>query len=134
LISLKFTEREAPFCSGMRNSALLLIALLALPAAASAQPDGPAARGRAIVQRNCGMCHAVGRGGRSPNAAAPAFRDLGMNYPIDNLSESLAEGILTGHPAMPEFRFKPAEVRDIIQYLKSVQVRRDVSTYPVPIA
>ena len=117
----------------MRTLALLLAAALALPAVASAQPEGPAVRGRAIVQRNCGMCHAVGRSGASPNAAAPAFRDLSMNYPIDSLAEGLAEGLLTGHPAMPEFRFTPREVRDIIEYLKSVQVKHDASAYPPPI-
>ena len=115
----------------MRTSALLLVALLVLPAAASAQPDGPVARGRAIVQRNCGMCHAIARGGRSPNAAAPPFRDLSTNYAIDDLAEALSEGILTKHPAMPEFRFEPREVRDIIAYLKSVQTRRNASAYPV---
>ncbi len=117
----------------MYSKALLLVCLLALPAAAAAQPEGPAARGQALAQRNCGMCHAINRGGASPNRAAPAFRDLSNNYPVDNLAEALVEGILTGHPAMPQFRFKAGEVRDLIEYLKSVQVKRDASTYPVPV-
>ena len=35
--------------------------------------------------------------------------------------EPLAEGIITGHPTMPEFRFDPGQVGDIIAYLKSLE-------------
>ncbi len=57
-------------------------------------------------------------------AAAPAFRDLNRNYPLDNLGEALAEGILTGHPAMPEFQFAPEDINAILRYLESVQSHR----------
>ena len=40
------------------------------------------------------------------------------------MAEALAEGILTGHPAMPEFRFEPTQINDIILYLKSIQTRQ----------
>ncbi|HZZ35670.1 MAG TPA: cytochrome c, partial [Caulobacteraceae bacterium] len=59
--------------------------------------------GRDLVQKNCGGCHAVGKTGASPSPTAPAFRDLHQRYPVDSLAEALAEGILTGHPQMPEF-------------------------------
>jgi mono/diheme cytochrome c family protein len=36
-------------------------------------------------------------------------------------SGSLAEGIVTGHPAMPEFRLEPDQIGDIIAYLKSLE-------------
>jgi cytochrome c len=109
----------------LRNGFLagLTLAAALLPASASAD----AARGQALVQKNCGMCHAVGRTGASPNAAAPAFRDLHLRYPVDSLAEALAEGILTGHPQMPEFRFAPEEVNDIILYLKSIQTEQGAS-------
>jgi hypothetical protein len=42
-------------------------------------------------------------------------------YPVEDLQEPLAEGIITGHPAMPEFRFDPGQVGDIIAYLKSIE-------------
>lgn len=57
--------------------------------------------------------------------AAPAFRELHRRYSIENLAEALAEGMLVGHPAMPEFEFRPKDVRAIIAYLKSVQTRDD---------
>ena len=70
------------------------------------------------------MCHATARSDESALPQAPAFRDLHERYPIEGLSEALAEGILTGHPAMPEFRFTPAEVAEIIAYLQSIQSRQ----------
>ena len=96
--------------------------LAAVAALAQPPPQDPSvARGLALVTRNCSMCHAIGRVGDSPNPQAPHFRDLHQRYPIDNLGEALAEGILVGHPQMPEFRFSGQEVRDIIAYLKSIQ-------------
>lgn len=67
------------------------------------------------------MCHAIGKAGDSPNPIAPPFRRLHERYPVENLAEALAEGILVGHPEMPEFRFSAHEVLDIIAYLKSIQ-------------
>ena len=80
--------------------------------------------GRAIVQRNCAVCHATGPMGDSPIPEAPRFRELHKRYPVENLAEALAEGILTGHPMMPQFRFTPTEVSDIIAYLESIQTAR----------
>jgi mono/diheme cytochrome c family protein len=80
-------------------------------------------RGQTIVTRDCAACHAVGRSGTSRLREAPAFRTLGRRYPIESLEEALAEGIVTGHAAMPEFRFDPSDVGAIIAYLKSIQDR-----------
>lgn len=106
-------------------TALVLAAGLALAPAARAEPD--LARGHALVERNCGVCHAVGRADTSANPAAPAFRELHRRYPVDNLAEALAEGILTGHPQMPEFAFPPEDVSAIIAYLKSIQTHQGVA-------
>jgi mono/diheme cytochrome c family protein len=107
----------------MRRPVLAALGVAALAAAGVAQAAPSADRGLELVRRNCSMCHAIGEAGDSPNKQAPRFRELGRRYPIDDLAEALAEGILTGHPAMPQFRFSPAEVDDIIAYLKSIQVR-----------
>ena len=111
-----------------RNPALAVAvtaALIAAPALAQTTPhDRSVARGQAIVQRNCSMCHAIGPVGDSPNPQAPHFRDLHQRYPIDNLGEALAEGLIVGHPQMPEFRFSAEEVTDIIAYLKSIQTNQ----------
>lgn len=87
-------------------------------------PAPTLALGRALVVRNCGLCHAVGRSDASPKSGAPAFRDLSQRYEVEALGEALAEGILTGHPEMPEFRFAPHEVDAILRYLQSLQARQ----------
>jgi len=108
-----------------------LIAALAVATAARAQSD--TARGRLLVQRYCAGCHNVTRSGESPNRAAPPFRDLNQRYRIDDLGEALAEGILTGHPAMPEFQFPPKDVAAVLAYLKSIQRLQQASGPPAPI-
>ncbi|MGE3744056.1 MAG: cytochrome c [Geminicoccaceae bacterium] len=88
--------------------------------AAQAQ-DERVQRGHAFAQANCASCHAIGRTGTSPLQAAPAFRALHLRYPVENLAEALAEGIVTAHPAMPQFRLEVGEVGDLIAYLKSLE-------------
>jgi len=81
----------------------------------------PAQRGFVILKTNCSRCHAIGKIGESPLTIAPPFRTLHERYPIEDLEEPLAEGIITGHPTMPEFRFDPGQVGDIIAYLKTLE-------------
>lgn len=101
---------------------VLTIAALAFPAALQAEPLSPAAqRGRVFVQTHCASCHAIGRTGPSPLAIAPPFRDLHRQYPVETLEEALAEGIVTGHPTMPEFRLEPDQINGVIAYLKSLE-------------
>ena len=42
-------------------------------------------------------------------------------YPVESLQEALGEGIVTGHPDMPEFRFDAREVGDFIAFLKTLE-------------
>jgi cytochrome c len=82
----------------------------------------PAAqRGFVLLKTNCSRCHAIGKIGESPLKIAPPFRTLHERYPIEDLEKPLAEGIITGHPTMAEFRFDPGQVRDIIAYLKTLE-------------
>ena len=104
--------------------AIVLLAVALALVAATAAAAQSVAKGRAIVERNCGMCHAVGTTGDSPRPPAPRFRELHLRYPIDDLAEGLAEGLRSGHPMMPEFRFSPSEVSEIIAYLKSIQTQQ----------
>jgi mono/diheme cytochrome c family protein len=80
-------------------------------------------KGEVLVKQNCSRCHAIGKEGASPHPEAPPFRTLSSRYPIEDLSESLAEGIVSGHPDMPIFVFSPADVEAIIEYLNSIQER-----------
>jgi hypothetical protein len=49
------------------------------------------------------------------------MRDLRNRYPVDQLAESLAEGIVTGHPDMPAVTFDRAEVEAFLAYLRSLE-------------
>lgn len=80
-----------------------------------------AAQGRAILEKNCSRCHAIGLTGASPHPQAPPFRDVVNRYPVEDLEESLAEGIMSGHPDMPEFVFDADEITAIIGYLNSLK-------------
>ena len=96
--------------------------IMALPTAQQAIAQN-LKRGEDLLTRSCASCHAIGRNGESPNKSAPAFRNLGQRYPIESLEEALGEGIMTGHPDMPEFTFDAKDVGAIIAYLKSIQQR-----------
>jgi cytochrome c len=102
-------------------AALAMFFALAIQPARSEQLTPDAKAGFTILDKNCSRCHAIGRTGSSPLKAAPPFRTLHTRYPVESLEESLAEGIITGHPAMPEFHFEPDQVGDIIAYLKSLE-------------
>lgn len=81
---------------------------------------GSADRGAILVRQKCAGCHAVEGAGTSSMVAAPPFRDLGQEYPVQNLQEAFAEGLVTAHPAMPAFQFEPAQIADVIAYLENV--------------
>jgi cytochrome c len=77
--------------------------------------------GKALAEEKCQTCHAVGIKGDSENLMAPPLRVLAQNYPIEDLSEAFAEGILIGHSEMPEFRFEPAQLDALLAYIESIQ-------------
>ena len=106
----------------MRASLLLLPLLMLSPAAAG---ERPVEEGQAIVKANCSRCHAIAPTGESPNPKSPPFRTLSKKYPVQNLEEALAEGIIVGHEneQMPPFQFSPSQVEAIIAYLESVQAK-----------
>ena len=109
----------------MRASLLLGLLLPLLIAATSAAADALVDEGQAIVKANCSRCHAIGPTGESPNPKSPPFRTLSKKYPVRNLEEALAEGIIVGHESeqMPPFEFSPSQVEAIIAYLSSVQAK-----------
>jgi len=87
---------------------------------------GTLAQGRALIEANCARCHAFRQDDQSPHAAAPPFRVVVSRYPPQTLAEALAEGIVSGHPDMPEFVFDPPEIRAIIAYLDSLEPVPDI--------
>lgn len=51
---------------------------------------------------------------------APPFRLLPQRYPVEHLAEALAEGIVTGHAAMPQFVFDPPEIDALLAFIDSL--------------
>jgi len=100
--------------------AAFLLLLLGAPLAWAVEKD-LTAKGEVLVRENCSRCHAIGTEGDSPHPDAPPFRTLSSKYPVEDLAESLAEGIVSGHPDMPIFVFSPHDVAAIIEYLQSIQ-------------
>lgn len=105
-----------------QTAGLILVAWISVAMAAGAAGAGDAERGRAIAEAACARCHALGTTGDSPHADAPAFRTLSERYPVAHLQEALGEGMVVGHPDMPEVTLAPAQIDDFIAYLQSIQV------------
>ncbi len=97
--------------------AVLVLTMAPFAAFASGPMSESVRQGQAIVRNACGTCHATETSGASGDPEAPPFRDIATRYPPEDLSESLAEGIDTGHPDMPEFVFEPDAIGAIIAYL-----------------
>jgi mono/diheme cytochrome c family protein len=118
-------SKDAHEMPRLAATALPLIALAALlasrPAHAAGEGDVNVARGQSIATEKCARCHAIGLEGPSPHEKAPPFRTLATRYPVENLAEALAEGIVTGHPDMPAFVFQPHEIEAFLAYLASVR-------------
>ena len=78
-------------------------------------------RGERLVSTHCAMCHAIGRADSSPHRTAPPLRIVLRLYPMESLQESLIEGLTSGHPEMPTFRFSDGDAAAILSYLESIQ-------------
>ncbi|WP_206455553.1 c-type cytochrome [Aurantimonas marina] len=92
-----------------------------VPAFASGQQKDEIAHGLALVEDNCIRCHGIGKADKSSHPDAPEFRTLSERYPIEALGEAFVEGIVTGHPDMPEFMATPVQTAAIIAYIESIQ-------------
>lgn len=100
-----------------------LCVLLAVSAAACSS-ETAADKGKTALETRCARCHAIGETDKSPRADAPPFREIVKRYPPEDLAESLAEGITSGHPDMPQFVLTPAEIGAVIEYLGTLMPNR----------
>jgi mono/diheme cytochrome c family protein len=106
----------------MRLVVSIFAALACLPMSSFAQVRSPSEqRGFRLAMTHCARCHSIDKVTESPLKLAPPFRTLHLKYPVDTLQEALAEGIVTGHPTMPEFRFEPDQIGDFLAFLKTLE-------------
>src|SRR5258705_11430031 len=102
--------------SALRQTLATLILMTPVLAASPAEQ-----RGKTFALNNCARCHSIDRASQSPLKIAPPFRTLHLRYPVETLSEALAEGIETGHPTMPAFQLDPDQINDLLSYLNSLE-------------
>jgi cytochrome c len=100
---------------GLTSPTFVLLANAPIAQGASVQ------RGLNIARTYCARCHSIDKVSASPLKIAPPFRTLHNSYAVESLEEPLAEGIVTGHPSMPEFRLEPDQIADFIAFLKSLE-------------
>jgi cytochrome c len=104
------------------SSAIILAALLVSQPLSTAPANAAnVAQGRRLASLYCAKCHAIDKVSPSPLTIAPPFRTLHERYPVETLQEALAEGIVVGHPTMPQFRFEPDQIGDFLAFLKTLE-------------
>jgi tetratricopeptide (TPR) repeat protein len=96
------------------------LARLGEPEIVTLESDRLVAQGKALAQKNCAWCHAIGKTGASANPRAPAWRDIHKRHPILALRDPLSRGIARPHDEMPQFQLSDDEVDTIIAYINSL--------------
>lgn len=101
-------------------AALAFLVLVTINAPGASAAQGGAVDGKAILEANCGRCHAIAASGPSPHPQAPPLREVYLKYPIDQLEEGFAEGMGSRHRGMPQVQFSDEQVAAILAYLGAV--------------
>jgi mono/diheme cytochrome c family protein len=114
-------ERQQTQEKAMMRPFTLFHALIILASFATETFAASVERGRNLARTYCAGCHSTDKVTNSPLAIAPPFRTLHKKYAVETLEEPLAEGIVTGHPTMPEFSFASDQIGDFIAFLKSLE-------------
>jgi mono/diheme cytochrome c family protein len=96
---------------------LLLCASFLVPFAAVAAGD--AESGRALAERWCASCHAIGPA--QTTDAAPAFTTLGAQGRRD--PARLRAWLADPHPPMPNPGLSRQQIEDVIAFMQSVGAR-----------
>lgn len=95
-------------------NALSICALVSISGTSPGSAVNPE-QGKRLALTYCARCHSIDKVTPSPLRIAPPFRTLHEHYPVESLQEALAEGIVTGHPSMPQFSFDADQVGDLPQ-------------------
>ena len=104
-----------------RRRTITLAFLMLIVAAPATTAETPQQRGEVLARGMCGACHAIGKIGNSKHPAAPRFRTLDNQTNLSKLSRRLQGGLLTGHEAMPLFRFSRDDADAMVAYIRSIQ-------------
>jgi len=102
-------------------AASLLCWSAASHAATASQLKG---KGKALLQENCGRCHAIGAAGRSRLKDAPPMRSIYARFAPRELQAELREGMVSRHRDMPQIDFSDEDVDAILAYLYGLATRK----------
>jgi len=80
--------------------------------------------GKALVETNCGTCHATGVEGASAHPKAPPFRLIYTRIPVETLADTLLAKATPDHSDMPKFTITARQAGDIAEYVASIQPER----------
>ena len=78
------------------------------------------AQGKKLYRDKCQICHGVNGKGDGPAASALSPRPANFTDPRfwqGNVDKKITDTIENGHGMMPSFNLKPAQIKDIIDYL-----------------
>ena len=107
------------------QQALIAGLLATWPAASDAATTSELrSRGKAVLQQNCGRCHAIGARGKSPLEGAPPMRTIYGRFAPRELQAELREGMVSRHRAMPQIEFSDEDTDAILAYLYALAVRK----------
>mgnify|MGYP001207731975 CR=1 FL=1 len=84
------------------SAAILACVLVVSPMLVRAEQP-TAEEGQGLAEANCTRCHAIGKDGASPLAAAPPFRDVAARYSLEELMDAFMEGLPVRHEIMPDW-------------------------------
>lgn len=102
------------------KTAIMGLIAVGLASVAGAEQRADLNKGHALAKKLCARCHAIDLKDASKLPTAPPFRILAARYSVWGLQEALAEGIVVGHPAMPEFVLTPVEIFHLLSYMATL--------------
>jgi len=112
-------------CLAQQTRILIVGFFLCSPATLEAADSSQLSnRGKAILQQNCGRCHAVEAAGDSPLKQAPPMRDIYARFAPRELQAELKQGMVSKHRAMPQIDFSDEDVDAILAYLYALAIRK----------
>jgi mono/diheme cytochrome c family protein len=101
----------------MQDALRIAVLGVSLLSCASQSEAASSDEGKALLERNCGRCHALAAGTRSPLDTAPNLWIVLQSYSSERLEFELAEGIGSRHRDMPQVQFTSEEIASIQSYL-----------------
>jgi mono/diheme cytochrome c family protein len=108
----------------MPNRLWLLVFMMIGMGDAAHALDTEQRHGKALLEKLCARCHAVGISGRSPHPYAPPFRSFGETKLYDeDFGRRLQDGLFTTHLDMPTFHFSRDDAGAVLNYLRALHDR-----------